>query len=138
MGAFQLPDSVLGDAIGCLIYSFLCLIANSLLVWLIWTHNERTTYIAFIAYFTLIATYSSIIQQLYDYIFWRDLMVQQYYYGKDHANDAEAQYQKGIFGLKLVLSYIRAYSLSIFAFTVESTLVFFLWVQSDFEHVDSC
>lgn len=43
MGAFQLPDSVLGDAIGCLIYSFLCLIANSLLVWLIWTHNERKT-----------------------------------------------------------------------------------------------
>lgn len=108
MGAFQLPDSVLGDAIGCLIYSFLCLIANSLLVWLIWTHNERKTYIAFIAYFTLIATFSSIIQQLYDYIFWRDLMVRQYYYGKDHADDAEVQYQKGIFGLKLVLSYIRA------------------------------
>lgn len=108
MGAFQLPDSVLGDAIGCLIYSFLCLIANSLLVWLIWTHNERKTYIAFIAYFTLIATVSSIIQQLYDYISWRDLMVAQYYYGKDHADDAEVQYQKGIFGLKLVLSYIRA------------------------------
>ncbi|KAG6364239.1 hypothetical protein INS49_005838 [Diaporthe citri] len=114
------PKPVLGDAIGCLIYSFLCLIANSLLVWLIWTHNERKTYIAFIAYFTLIATYSSIIQQLYDYIFWRDVMVAQYYYGKDHADDAEVQYQKGIFGLKLVLSYIR-----IFAFTVESTLVFF-------------
>ena len=108
MGAFQLPDSVLGDAIGCLVYSFVCLIANSLLVWLIWTHNERKTYIAFIAYFTLIATFSSIIQQLYDYIFWRDLMVAQYYYGKDHADDAEVQYQKGIFGLKLVLSYIRA------------------------------
>lgn len=108
MGAFQLPDSVLGDAIGCLVYSFLCLIANSLLVWLIWTHNERKTYIAFIAYFTLIATFSSIIQQLYDYISWRDLMVAQYYYGKDHADDAEVQYQKGIFGLKLVLSYIRA------------------------------
>lgn len=36
-------------------------------------------------------------------------MVQQYFYGKDHADDAEVQYQKGIFGLKLVLSYIRAY-----------------------------
>lgn len=38
-------------------------------------------------------------------------MVAQYYYGKDHADDAEVQYQKGIFGLKLVLSYIRASSL---------------------------
>lgn len=36
-------------------------------------------------------------------------MVAQYYYGKDHADDAEVQYQKGIFGPKLVLSYIRAY-----------------------------
>lgn len=36
-------------------------------------------------------------------------MVAQYYYGKNHADDAEVQYQKGIFGLKLVLSYIRAY-----------------------------
>lgn len=125
MGAFQLPDSVLGDAIGCLIYSFLCLIANSLLVWLIWTHNERKTYIAFIAYFTLIATFSSIIQQLYDYIFWRDLMVRQYYYGKDNADDAEVQYQKGIFGLKLVLSYIRAcFSMALLSST--STMSCFL------------
>lgn len=37
-------------------------------------------------------------------------MVAQYYYGKNHADDAEVQYQKGIFGLKLVLSYIRACS----------------------------
>ncbi|POS79638.1 hypothetical protein DHEL01_v201975 [Diaporthe helianthi] len=107
MGAFQLPDSVLGDAIGCLAYSFVCLIANGILVWLVWTHNERKTYIAFISYFTLLATYSSIIQQLYDYINWRNLMVEQYYYGKDHADNAEVQYQKGIFGPKLVLSYIR-------------------------------
>jgi hypothetical protein len=109
MGAFQLPDSVLPDAIGCLAYSFVCLIANTILVWLTWTHNERQTYIAFIAYFTLLATASSIVQQLYDYILWRDLMVAQYYYGKEHADNAEVQYQKGVFGLKLVLSYIRAW-----------------------------
>lgn len=51
-------------------------------------------------------------------------MIQQYDYGKEHSENAEAQYQKGIFGVKLVLSYIR-----IFAFTVESTLVFFLYVR---------
>ncbi|KAK7699047.1 hypothetical protein SLS64_011960 [Diaporthe eres] len=126
----MLPDSVLGDAIGCLIYSFLCLIANSLLVWLIWTHNERKTYIAFIAYFTLIATYSSIIQQLYDYIFWRDLMVAQYYYGKDHAEDAEVQYQKGIFGLKLVLSYIRR------IVPITLAVIMIILLQLDFTHAD--
>ncbi|PVI02243.1 hypothetical protein DM02DRAFT_653710 [Periconia macrospinosa] len=120
MTAFQLPDSVLVDAVGCLTYSFLCLIANSVLLWLLWTHNETNSYTGFISYFTLIGTCSSIIQQFYDYTFWKDIMVQQYHYGKANSQNAEVQYQKGIFGLKLVLSYIR-----IFAFTVESTLVFF-------------
>ncbi|CAI6338063.1 unnamed protein product [Periconia digitata] len=120
MGAFQLPDSVLGDAAGCIVYSFICLIANSILIWLVCTHNETRSYTAFIAYFTLLGTFSSIVQQFYDYAFWRDIMIQQYYYGKEYSENAEVQYQKGIFGLKLGLSYIR-----IFAFTVESTLVFF-------------
>lgn len=43
MGAFQLPDSVVGDAIACLIYSFVCLLANCVLIWLIWTHHERSS-----------------------------------------------------------------------------------------------
>lgn len=34
-------------------------------------------------------------------------MVQQYEYGKVHSKNAEVQYQKAIFGVKLVLSYIR-------------------------------
>lgn len=87
------------------------------------TNNKSD--IAFIAYFTLIATYSSIVQQLYDYIFWRDLMVAQYYYGKDHADDAEVQYQKGIFGLKLVLSYIRTCSSWSFLFLSSVTSYLF-------------
>lgn len=43
MGAFQLPDSVEGAAIACLLYSALCLIANVVLVWLVWVHRERTS-----------------------------------------------------------------------------------------------
>lgn len=43
MGAFQLPDSVEGAAIGCLLYSVLCLAANVILVWLIWVHRERAS-----------------------------------------------------------------------------------------------
>lgn len=43
MGAFQLPDSVDGAAIACLLYSALCLIANVILVWLVWVHRERTS-----------------------------------------------------------------------------------------------
>lgn len=43
MGAFQLPDDVHGDAAACLTYSFVCLLANCLLVWLFWSHHERTS-----------------------------------------------------------------------------------------------
>ncbi|KAJ4420326.1 hypothetical protein N0V82_004425 [Gnomoniopsis sp. IMI 355080] len=120
MGAFQLPDSVVGAAIACLLYSALCLIANIILVWLVWVHRERTSYVAFISYFTLLATVSSLVQQLYDYILWVDVMTWQFWYGKGHMNDAEVQYQNEIFGLKLALSYIR-----IFCFMVEASLVFF-------------
>ncbi|KAJ4391519.1 hypothetical protein N0V93_005137 [Gnomoniopsis smithogilvyi] len=120
MGAFQLPDSVDGAAVACLLYSALCLIANLILVWLVWVHRERTSYVAFISYFTLLATVSSLVQQLYDYILWVDIMTWQFWYGKDHMDDAEVQYQNEIFGLKLALSYIR-----IFCFMVEASLVFF-------------
>lgn len=62
--------------------------------------------VAFISYFTLLATVSSLVQQLYDYILWVDIMTWQFWYGKDHMYDAEVQYQNEIFGLKLALSYI--------------------------------
>lgn len=65
--------------------------------------------VAFIAYFTLLATVSSLIQQFYDYLFWRDILTEQFYYGQENAQDAEVQYQNGIYGLKLAMSYIREY-----------------------------
>lgn len=65
--------------------------------------------VAFIAYFTLLATVSSIIQQFYDYTFWKDIMEAQFLYAQEHAHDAEVQYQNAIFGLKLALSYVREY-----------------------------
>ncbi|CAN8097649.1 unnamed protein product [Discula destructiva] len=120
MGAFQLPDSVDGAAFGCLIYSALCLAGNVVLLWLIWVHREGTSYVAFISYFTLLATVSSLVQQLYDYILWVDIRTWQFWYGRDNYNDAEVQYQNEIFGLKLALSYVR-----IACFMIEASLVFF-------------
>ncbi|KAF9872126.1 glycoside hydrolase [Colletotrichum karsti] len=117
---FQLPSAVDADAAGVIFYSFVCLIANILLVWLTWTHNDRTSYIACIAYATLIVTMTSIAQQFYDYAYWRDILTDQFYYARDNADNAEVQYHKGSRGVKLILSYIR-----IFGFTIESTFVFF-------------
>ncbi|PSR83218.1 hypothetical protein BD289DRAFT_370314, partial [Coniella lustricola] len=76
--------------------------------------------VAFISYFALLATTSSLVQQLYDYTLWRDIMTWQFFYGKAHEQDAEVQYQDELFGLKLALVYLRE-----FAIMVESSLVFF-------------
>lgn len=132
MGAFQLPDSVTGAAIGCLSYSGLCLLANVILVWLIWVHRERTSCkfcgldilegltlannhiidVAFIAYFTLLATITSLVQQLYDYILWEDIRTWQVWYERANSQDAAVQYLNGVFGLRLALTYVRkSYSL---------------------------
>ncbi|TEA18813.1 hypothetical protein C8034_v011984 [Colletotrichum sidae] len=117
---FQLPSAVDPDAVGVIFYSFLCLLANIVLVWLTWTHNDRTSYIACISYATLVVTATSIAQQFYDFAFWKDIMTDQFYYARDNADNAEVQYHKGARGIKLILSYIR-----IFGFTIESTFVFF-------------
>lgn len=69
--------------------------------------HRRCTDVAYIAYFTLLATVSSIVQQLYDYILWEDIMTWQFTYSQEHAHDAEVQYQNGIFGLKLALAKVR-------------------------------
>lgn len=37
----QLPEGTLGDAVGVLIFTFVCLITNILLLWLFWINNER-------------------------------------------------------------------------------------------------
>lgn len=63
--------------------------------------------VAFISYLTLLATVSSVVQQLYDYILWEDIRTWQFWYARGNSHDAEVQYQNEIFGLKLALSYVR-------------------------------
>lgn len=36
-----LPPGTLGDAVGVLIYTFICLLTDLLLIWLLWVHHER-------------------------------------------------------------------------------------------------
>ncbi|WYZ46757.1 hypothetical protein EsH8_IX_000982 [Colletotrichum jinshuiense] len=117
---FQLPSAVDADAVAVICYSFVCFFANVLLVWLLWTHNDRTSYIACIAYATLIITMTSISQQFYDYAYWVDIMTDQFYYARENANNAEVQYYKGSRGVKLILSYVRIYG-----YIIASTFVFF-------------
>ncbi|AEO60599.1 hypothetical protein MYCTH_2129707 [Thermothelomyces thermophilus ATCC 42464] len=44
--AAQVPPDVLGTAVGVLVYSLICLISGFFLLWLVWVHEERKSYVA--------------------------------------------------------------------------------------------
>ncbi|KAI1177686.1 hypothetical protein F4777DRAFT_188643 [Nemania sp. FL0916] len=112
----QLPEGTLGDAVGVLIFTFICLITNILLLWLFWISNERLSYIALVGYFALICTLSSIIQQIYNYTLWEDLLWAQLYYIKAHSHNADVIFNNGNFGFMRALAIIR-----LLCYIVEST-----------------
>lgn len=112
----QLPEGTLGDAIGVLIYTFICLFSNILLIWLHWTNREWLSYVALIAYFAVLCTLSSIIQQIYNYTLWDDLMWAQLYYIKANYENADVAFQNGNFGFMRVLANIR-----LFCYIMESS-----------------
>lgn len=39
--AIDFPSEVVGTAVGVLVYSFLALALNGLVIWLTWVHRER-------------------------------------------------------------------------------------------------
>ncbi|KAI1284043.1 hypothetical protein F5Y07DRAFT_348497 [Xylaria sp. FL0933] len=112
----QLPEGTLGDAVGVLIFTFICLITNILLLWLYWISNERLGYITLVAYFALLCTISSIIQQIYNYTLWTDLLWAQLYYIKANYKNADVIFNNGNFGFMRVLAIIR-----LFCYIVESS-----------------
>ncbi len=46
----QLPEGTLGDAVGVLIFTFICLFTNILLLWLYWRSNERLGCVFYLVY----------------------------------------------------------------------------------------
>ncbi|KAI0466759.1 hypothetical protein F4859DRAFT_496605 [Xylaria cf. heliscus] len=112
----QLPEGTLGDAVGVLIFTFICLITNILLLWLFWISNERFSYIALVGYFALLCTTSSIIQQIYNYTLWDDLAWAQLHYIKANYKNADVIFNNGNFGFMRVLAIIR-----LFCYIVESS-----------------
>lgn len=115
----QLPNGAIGDAVGVLIYTFICLFSNILLIWLHWTSRERLGYVALIAYFVLLCTISSIIQQIYNYVLWDDLMRAQLEYIKANYENADVIFNNGNFGFMKDLANIR-----LFCYIMESSYFF--------------
>ena len=71
-----------------------------------------------VAYFSLIATTASIIQQVHSIVTWRDLVREQFErrLANGHSDSPEMAIANGSFGTDLVLFYIRTFSL--FSFTL--------------------
>ncbi|KAK7920647.1 hypothetical protein PG985_008669 [Apiospora marii] len=77
MGASLLPE-VIPLAVGVLVYSIVCLLFSLLLIWLVWVHREKSSYVAMLGYFTCLSTLASIIQQIHTIADWRNIKIDQY------------------------------------------------------------
>ncbi|KAL2136759.1 hypothetical protein VTI74DRAFT_1800 [Chaetomium olivicolor] len=122
--AAQLPPDVVGAAAGVLVYSFICLASGMFLMWLVWIHDERKSYVAMMVYFGCLHTVTSIIQQIHAIVRWRDIKLEQYEILVANVGDPELNIAGPSTELDLVLFYIRYY-----AYNVESLLILFWAVE---------
>jgi hypothetical protein len=63
--------------------------------------------VAFLAYFTTLATTCSIIQQIHIILYWNDIMTERFWYARAHGDSAELTLTNVSLGLDRVLFYIR-------------------------------
>ncbi|GAB1316708.1 hypothetical protein MFIFM68171_06918 [Madurella fahalii] len=122
--AVQLPSGAAGHAAGILFYSFVCLALGLVLVWLVWVHHERKSYVALLSSFMALHTVASIIQQIHTIVLWRDIKTSQYDNLVANVGNPELNITGASTGLDLVLFYIQYYS-----YNVESMLVLFWAVE---------
>ncbi|KAI0397549.1 hypothetical protein F5Y17DRAFT_348042 [Xylariaceae sp. FL0594] len=106
----QLPEGAEGAVAVAIIYSSISWACSVLIVWLTWAHKERLSYVACLAYYSLLSTTASIIQQIHDVAWWRDIAIEQYRRKAANPNRGEVYIANGSTGVDLVLYYIQFYS----------------------------
>ncbi|KAH8900054.1 hypothetical protein GQ53DRAFT_207634 [Thozetella sp. PMI_491] len=116
----SLPTEAHATCAGILVYSFACLFASLIVLWLVWVHNERKSYVALLAFFTSLSTLASIIQQIHTIIDWEGIKTEQHRYLSNNIGNPEIAIAGSSYGLDLVLFYIQFYS-----YNVESMLTMF-------------
>ncbi|KAI5920560.1 hypothetical protein F4810DRAFT_411921 [Camillea tinctor] len=116
----QLPRGAEGAAAVTLTFAGVSWICSAVMVWLTWTHNQRLSYVALVAYITIISTIASIIQQIHDIVLWRDVMTEQFQHRVADPDNADLQIANGSVGMDLVLFYIQFY-----CYNVEALLITF-------------
>lgn len=108
MGASLLPE-VVPLAVGVLVYSIVCLLFSLLLIWLVWVHHERSSYVAMLGYFTCLSTLASIVQQIHTIVDWRNIKIDQYNTAVVMNNSIVAAVAGPSTGLDLGLFFVRMY-----------------------------
>ncbi|KAM0816801.1 putative Glycoside hydrolase [Seiridium cardinale] len=120
----QLPEGSEGGAAASVLFSCVSIICSSLVIWLTFVHNERLSYVALLAYFTLLSTVTSLIQQIHVIAFYRDVEIQQYEARVNGPLNPDARLANGSTGMDLILYYIQFY-----CYQVMSLLI--LWWASE-------
>ncbi len=140
--AAQLPPEVVGVAVVVLVYSIICLASGFFLLWLVWGHDERKSYVSMLAGLMSLHTAASIAQQIHTIARWRDIKTEQHAYLVANVGDPVLNITGGSTGLDLALFYIRTSSgrpvtnrltlaaAEYYAYNVESMLVFFWYVPA--------
>lgn len=116
--ASQIPEGAEGTVAGVMVYCSICLIASSLMIWLTWTHQERTSYVAMISYFTALSIVASLVQQTHDLVRYEDVLKEQFQNTKLHPGNPEIAIANGSVGVDLVLYYIQYYCYNVEAMCV--------------------
>ncbi|EHA52307.1 hypothetical protein MGG_05800 [Pyricularia oryzae 70-15] len=116
--ASQVPAGAEGTVAGVMIYCSICLIASMMMIWLTWTHQERTSYVAMLAYFATLSILASLAQQTHDILRYRALVAEQFENRKLHPGNPEIAIANGSVGLSLVLYYIQYYCYAVEALSV--------------------
>ena len=103
----QLPPEVLGVAAGVLVYSLVCLASGFFLLWLVWVHDERKSYVSMLGGLMSLHTAASITQQIHTIVRWRDIKIDQHANLVANVGNPELNITGSSTGLDLVLFYIR-------------------------------
>ncbi|KAK4647238.1 uncharacterized protein QC761_123630 [Podospora bellae-mahoneyi] len=103
----QLPSEVMGQCVAILLYSWFCLAVGLFLLWIVWVHDERTSYVIMLGSFMVLHTFTSIIQQIHTIAWWNDIKTAQWQNVVANVGNPELNITGASTGLDLVLFYIR-------------------------------
>ena len=114
----QVPAGAEGTVAGVMTYCCLAFGASSLMIWLTWTHHERTSYIAMLSYFATLSIAASLVQQTHDIVRYTSVVKEQFENRRLHPGNPEIAIANGSVGISLALYYIQYYCYNVEAMCV--------------------